>query len=74
MTKVENITVDTTEAMAQLDALKEQSSITARAVMNSTRKAYRTVMLFMDISRMAIPQTLALTAEAFFVGGEVGGY
>jgi len=65
------VNVDTTEAAQQLEQLQQHASLTAKTVVQTTRKGYRSLVLLADIMGETIPMWFTLMSEAALMGAEM---
>ncbi len=70
MTPETDITVDTTEAQNELKQLQMTNDITAKSVIQTTKKGYQSLILLADLFGVAIPMWFNLMASAAFMAAE----
>ena len=70
MTGTAKVKVDTTEAIRELDELRQVNDITAQSVVNTARKGYQSLALLADLFGVAIPMWFNLMASAAFMAAE----
>lgn len=65
------IGVDTSEAKQDLAQMEMHAAQVGASVQNTTRRAYNSLGLLLDIVGVAIPQTIQIFASAAFMAGEM---
>ena len=71
MSEETRVTVDTSEADAELDQLRQHADMTAQAVMQGVQKGYTSLVLLADIMGIAIPEWFNLMAGAAMMTGQM---
>ena len=69
--EIEEIGVDTEKATAMLRQLELHAEITAKTVMETTRKGYASLILLADIMGIAVPEWFNLMATSALMAGEM---
>ena len=70
MSEPTKVTVDTSEAQEELDALRMQADITASNVLRDIRQGYSAVTLFLDIFHVVLPESINLLASSLILAGQ----